>query len=523
MARSSPWSVKGVDQDARQIAREAAKRHGLTIGAWVDRAIKKRAEKPTPQSALETPTELDTAIDTSAPAPVSEIVEQPPTASPDNVPSTNSTGIGFDVEQALKSARGQTNEASDEDALTNGLGGQPTHADTDIIIAASENSKSGRFSRIGLLGSAVVAAIAGGIWIYENNLSQVSSSPQQVATKKPNAKKPAASQAPTELAAKIPPAISTPAIIEKTPAPAKPEKPPQATKTIVATKTKSPPAPISKANHLKNIKQQAATGDHNAQFELANRYLSGKGVPKSPKQAVAWLNKAANGGIIPAQYNLGLLYELGNGVTKNPSQAIAWYRKAADKGHARAQHNLGTLYAQGNGAPKDYKSAAYWFKKGSENGLADSMHSLGLMHEHGLGVTKNTKIATAYYNKALAAGSAEAAKKLKRTNLATNRTPTTAEITKAASTTPAAGSSNTGGLNKVGIANIQRLLARLDLTPGTPDGVMGKKTEEAIKMYQRFAGLAVDGKPTSSLLSDLRQVVGAMAPVKAAAPTPSER
>ena len=45
MAKSSPWSVKGVDPDARQIAKEAAKRHGMTIGAWVDRAIKNRAER----------------------------------------------------------------------------------------------------------------------------------------------------------------------------------------------------------------------------------------------------------------------------------------------------------------------------------------------------------------------------------------------------------------------------------------------------------------------------------------------
>ena len=36
-----PWSVKGVDDDARELARIAAAAAGLTLGAWIDRAIKK--------------------------------------------------------------------------------------------------------------------------------------------------------------------------------------------------------------------------------------------------------------------------------------------------------------------------------------------------------------------------------------------------------------------------------------------------------------------------------------------------
>ncbi|MBK19878.1 MAG: hypothetical protein CMM52_13675 [Rhodospirillaceae bacterium] len=234
------------------------------------------------------------------------------------------------------------------------------------------------------------------------------------------------------------------------------------------------------------------------------------------------MEKAAEGGIAPAQYNLALLYELGRGVSKDPGKAIALYQKAAQKGHVKAQHNLGTLYAQGRGTPKNYKQAAHWFKKSSAQGLADSMYSLGLMHEHGLGVKKDNKTATAYFNKALAAGSAEAAKKLERAKIVASDQPTKSEIAKASSTTPAAGmaavNNRTSDLNKAGVAEIQSLLARLDLAPGKPDGVMGKNTVEAIKMYQRFAGLNVTGKATASLLNDLRQVVGAMAPVPANAP-----
>ncbi len=39
MAKSTPWSVKGIDEDTRKVAREAARASGLTIGNWIDGAI----------------------------------------------------------------------------------------------------------------------------------------------------------------------------------------------------------------------------------------------------------------------------------------------------------------------------------------------------------------------------------------------------------------------------------------------------------------------------------------------------
>ena len=52
----SPWSVKGVDDDARDLARNAAQAAGLTLGAWIDRAIKKSTglAPSTPRSAAST-------------------------------------------------------------------------------------------------------------------------------------------------------------------------------------------------------------------------------------------------------------------------------------------------------------------------------------------------------------------------------------------------------------------------------------------------------------------------------------
>jgi len=38
-----PWSIKGVSADARAAAREAAKRAGLPVGAWLARTIREVA------------------------------------------------------------------------------------------------------------------------------------------------------------------------------------------------------------------------------------------------------------------------------------------------------------------------------------------------------------------------------------------------------------------------------------------------------------------------------------------------
>jgi hypothetical protein len=355
MARSSSWSVKGVDKDARQFSRESAKRHGMTIGEWVDRAIKTRAENSEPTTPIDTPSEVDTAQASSATAPVPTIDEQPTTKPQDDGAPAGSAGISFNVEQALKTARGETKETSPIDIVEGNAGTELPRAKTTTVIAASSTSKISHYSRVGLLSSAIVVALVGGVWIYDNNLNPISSNPQQHAAKK---SKPAAPVTKSVVKTTVP--RTSPVTTETTKA-AAPE-------TRVVAVTRQPLPAGSATDELGSLRRLANTGDHKAQFELANRYLSGKGVTKDPKQAVTWLKKAANGGVAPAQYNLGLLYEMGSSVKQSPSTALDWYHKAADQEHARARHNLGTLYAQGKGTPKDYKNAARWFKKGPKTG-----------------------------------------------------------------------------------------------------------------------------------------------------------
>ena len=50
---------------------------------------------------------------------------------------------------------------------------------------------------------------------------------------------------------------------------------------------------------------------------------------------------------------------------------------------------------------------------------------------------------------------------------------------------------------------LQRGLTRAGFDAGTPDGVIGKKTEAAITAYQQSRGLAVTGEPSRPLLQAL--------------------
>ena len=39
MRPAVPWSVKGIEPEAREAAKQAARRAGMTLGAWLNQAI----------------------------------------------------------------------------------------------------------------------------------------------------------------------------------------------------------------------------------------------------------------------------------------------------------------------------------------------------------------------------------------------------------------------------------------------------------------------------------------------------
>lgn len=61
------------------------------------------------------------------------------------------------------------------------------------------------------------------------------------------------------------------------------------------------------------------------------------------------------------------------------------------------------------------------------------------------------------------------------------------------------------GLTQAERRDLQTLLNRAGFDVGTPDGVIGRRTEAAIEGYQTARGLPVDGRPSPALLATLRR------------------
>jgi peptidoglycan hydrolase-like protein with peptidoglycan-binding domain len=70
----------------------------------------------------------------------------------------------------------------------------------------------------------------------------------------------------------------------------------------------------------------------------------------------------------------------------------------------------------------------------------------------------------------------------------------------------ARGDGGNDGLSSAEIGEIQALLSRLDLDPGSEQGSLTPATAAAIRSYQEMAGLPADGKADRALLDELRSV-----------------
>lgn len=70
-------------------------------------------------------------------------------------------------------------------------------------------------------------------------------------------------------------------------------------------------------------------GDPDAQYQLAEMYLTGRGGEKNERQAVRWFKLAANKGHAQAQAAFGRLLFEGIGVARNPTRGLMWLDLAA--------------------------------------------------------------------------------------------------------------------------------------------------------------------------------------------------
>ena len=200
-------------------------------------------------------------------------------------------------------------------------------------------------------------------------------------------------------------------------------------------------------------------------------------------------------------------------------QARLWYQRAAEAGNRMSMHNLAALYAGGELGEQQFAAAAEWFEQAAHRGMKDSQFNLGMLFARGLGVQQDLETSYRWFSIAAGNGDADAAKA--RDDIARSLEAETvgrleamvaawqpAEIDLAANFAPIGTWSkdfDPGApiVDREVIKSVQEALAHLGFDIGTPDGLAGPKTTEAIRRFERATGMSERGEINPRLLAVL--------------------
>ncbi len=124
-------------------------------------------------------------------------------------------------------------------------------------------------------------------------------------------------------------------------------------------------------------KPLADAGDPDAQFNLAQAYKLGRGVPRDLTRAEGLYASAATRGHLQASDNFGLLlFQRGE-----RGKAMPYIRAAAERGDARAQYIYGLALFNGDGVEKDWLRAYAYASMAQQAGLPQATGALAQMDQ----------------------------------------------------------------------------------------------------------------------------------------------
>jgi cell division septation protein DedD len=125
-----------------------------------------------------------------------------------------------------------------------------------------------------------------------------------------------------------------------------------------------------------NWRPLADRGDADAQYNIAQAYFLGRGVPQNANLAEQWYARAARQGHEQAQANYGLLL-FQNGRRR---EAMPWIEQAAGRGDPRAQYVLGTALYNGDLVAQDLPRAYALMSRAAQTGLPPAVTQLEAMN-----------------------------------------------------------------------------------------------------------------------------------------------
>lgn len=173
--------------------------------------------------------------------------------------------------------------------------------------------------------------------------------------------------------------------------------------------------------------------------------------------ALRLITPFAERGDSQAQFTLGVMYERGQGTTPNDAEAVRWYRLSAEQGNPAAQMNLGLMHAKGRGVPVNYLEAYRWLDRAAASYPAGEKRDKAIRNRD-LALSKMTP------------------EEMAQVPLRTHH-----------------------------VAAAQAALKRLGYDPGPADGLVGPRTREAVKAFQRDRGLPETGELSHQLILMMTQ------------------
>jgi len=118
---------------------------------------------------------------------------------------------------------------------------------------------------------------------------------------------------------------------------------------------------------------RSATDIDTGRFDMAmaQRYMTGDGVPRDDTRAFYLVSNASVAGDIDAKELLGRLYAEGRGTARDDELATNLFRVAVDAGNIPALTDLGRMIETGRGTPADPESALDYYERGMNAGDED--------------------------------------------------------------------------------------------------------------------------------------------------------
>lgn len=132
------------------------------------------------------------------------------------------------------------------------------------------------------------------------------------------------------------------------------------------------------AKALKIWHPLADSGDADAQFNMAQAYKLGRGVPQDMRAAMDYYRMAAMQGHAQAEDNYGLLlYQQGQ-----RTEAMPYLGRAAERGEVRAQYLVGISLFNGDLLPRDWVRAYAMMTRASAAGVDQATKALEHMDRY---------------------------------------------------------------------------------------------------------------------------------------------